>query len=363
MRNKPHKIPKTKAIKAIGIELEGAWTRYYTNGVPTRTYTENTDIIRQGRPKFMKYDGSVSIDRQDSGCEYVGEIASKPMQPRAITSWVRRNQPDAFNDTCGAHMHISTHSNGDYICLTDKKFWETFRTKIGRWGNKMNFKKNHEFWKRYEGKNSYCKPEFKPAEQLYSENTRYTQINYCWSKHKTLEFRILPIFETTDIQIESFYKKIWSVKETIKDYPKNFTTVYEEKFNEQKPYKSETILESGGSLSQSATNSKVKALFWNFNHTISLAKPMNPNAKKTYYIVTPNNAHLAPETMDHISTTRANLQPEIFDEEETDTPVPRGQTRTRELAANDITTNNRERDELLSQNHLNYFPNPQLGEI
>lgn len=363
MRNKAHKIPKTQAIKAIGLELEGAWTKYYKDDKPTRQFEQGVKTIRKGKPKFLKYDGSVRINKNESGCEYIGEIASKPMQPRAITSWVRRNQPDAFNKTCGAHMHISTKSQGDYICLTDNAFWKTFKKQLAKWGKTKQFKKNHQFWKRYEGDNTYCKPDFIPAKQLHANTNRYTQINFCWSKHGTLEFRILPIFETADLQIEAFftlikivesylennksYKKVWSVKENIKDYPKGFTTTYEDSFDPTIPQKSKTIIPS---------KSRKNQLIWNQNETISLSKPLSPNTQKTYYIVTPDNIHLAPETTEHISQQRAQMEPELFEEEEEGHVEP-GTIQTREVTESDIVLPNQQRPQTMEELYPEIFNN------
>ena len=348
MRNKAHKIPKTKAINAIGIELEGGWTRYYNEaGKPIRYHDEGCKIIRNGKPKMLKHDGSVYMDKSNSGCDYVGEIASKPMQPRAITSWVRRNQPDAFNKTCGAHMHVSTKSTSDYMCLTDHKFWQFFREKIAKWGNKKKFDKSHEFWQRLEGKNQYCKVEHTPERQMHEGNNRYTQINYCWSKHRTLEFRVLPIFETSDLQIEAFfhliwmvenylennkdYKKVWAVKEKIMKFPDGFAEVYEEiipnrnfKQSRNKPFTNKKL--GGGE----------ESLIWNRYANLTIARPLSINAQKTYFIVTAENIADAPEDIEHVSPERALMMPEIFEDEESDTPVAAGETITRLPAENDV---------------------------
>ena len=340
MKSKPHKIPKTKAIKAVGIELEGAWTRYYIDGKPSTRYEEGATIVRSQKPHRMKYDGSVRINLRDTNCHFLGEIASKPMQPRGVTSWVRRNQPDAANSTCGAHMHISTHSKSDYMCLTDKKFWKTFKEKMAKWGKKQNLNKNHGFWTRFEGKSTYCLPIFAPEQQLYNNSQRYTQINYCWDKHKTMEFRLLPIFESTDMQIDSFfelikivetylennksYKKLWSVKESIQDYPQDFTTVYEESFNPKaQPSEKNIINNRSGYRLQSQYDTHDGApgirqqnqLEWNPNEKISLSTPQSDGARKTYYIVTASNSHLAPETGEHRTLLREELEQSIFEEE------------------------------------------------
>ncbi len=167
MRNKPHKIPKVKAINAVGIELEGAWTKYYKDGVPLYNYIPDANIVRNRAPRGLKYDGSVRINQRDAGCHFYGEIASKPMKPRAITSWVRRNHPDGFNNSCGAHMHISTVNKNDYMSLTHKDFWKYFRKNLAKWGKKKEFPKTHQFWKRYQGGNTYCKPLFIPEQQIH----------------------------------------------------------------------------------------------------------------------------------------------------------------------------------------------------
>ena len=350
MRNKPHKIPKVKAIKAVGIELEGAWTRYYKDGIPLHNYIPHATTVRNRAPRGLKYDGSVRINVRDSGCHFYGEIASKPMKPRAITSWVRRNQPDGFNNSCGAHMHISTVGMNDYMSLTHIDFWHYFRKNLAKWGKKKEFPKTHQFWTRYKGNNTYCKPLFIPEKQIHEGSDRYTQVNFCWSKHQTIEFRVLPIFETADLQIESFLQLIeitenylnlnpshhsrkWAVKEQITDYQRDLKTIYEETIDPKKQYKSQKIVQRPHGDSSANFFEE-----WNQNEHISLSKPTSDQAKKTYYVVTSSNAHLAPETMEHITQNRANMNQDIFEEED-DIPIEStGETQNRELTANALIT-------------------------
>ena len=137
----------------------------------------------------------------------------------------------------------------------------------------------------------------------------------------------MPIFETADLQIESFLQLIeitenylnlnpshhnrkWAVKEQITDYQKDFKTIYEETINPEKQYLSKKIVTNQGRIG--ADGSIYQLDEWNQNEHISLSKPTSDQAKKTYYVVTSSNAHLAPETMELITPARARLNQEIL---------------------------------------------------
>ena len=193
-------IPKQKHIRAVGIEFEGAWSKYKSaeTGLPAHPEgNEKAVIKRLKQPLNLKYDGSVSIP--DNRATWKGEIASKPLQIRHIESWINKAVPDLANSTCGIHVHISVKHINNYIKLATPKYYNYYIKKMGKWGNKMGLPKNHLFWERLNGKNTYCKAEFKAEDQMHVEGRggdRYTHINYCYGLWNTMEFRLLPAFHT-----------------------------------------------------------------------------------------------------------------------------------------------------------------------
>lgn len=61
--------------------------------------------------------------------------------------------------------------------------------------------------RRLSGKNHYCVPSFyNPTAQLLSarnDYNRYAAVNYCYTKHRTMEIRVLPMFMQVDESISA----------------------------------------------------------------------------------------------------------------------------------------------------------------
>ena len=176
-------------IKRVGIELEGLF-------------------LSQNRNANYHGDGSVVFRNEDGG--FVGEVVSEPMGIGTVNDWVLNNYPDQINNTCGCHIHVSFNSNMDYMNTMTQNFYDYFIDGMEKWGNEMKIKPNSQFWLRLEGKNQYCKRMPKDNTVLIAEcqkrgsdynADRYYQLNHCWSKHKTLECRLLPIFKKPAITI------------------------------------------------------------------------------------------------------------------------------------------------------------------
>jgi hypothetical protein len=173
-------------INKVGVELEGAW------------------LTRPPNAAFT-HDGSVSVPGL---FDRVGEYVSAPIAtwPDVIT-WVTETYPSKANDTCGMHVHTSFKSKRDYARLMTPEFWEYFTERITAWGRRVNLGLNHPFWRRLEGSNQYCHKRFQPDVQVtqrrkyYSE--RYTQLNYCFRIHGTIECRLFPVFKEARIAVSA----------------------------------------------------------------------------------------------------------------------------------------------------------------
>lgn len=164
---------KYRYIARVGIELEGGW-----NG-PTR-------------PANMQHDGSVNVT-----ADWVGEVASEPLLPNEIDSWMATHYPSTSNQSCGMHVHVSFRTLYQYSRLMEKEFHEYLKVELKKWGTAEKIIARHPFWARLEGKNSYCQDEFCPEEQMHHKDKggkRYAHLNYAWSRYKTIECRLMPMF-------------------------------------------------------------------------------------------------------------------------------------------------------------------------
>lgn len=181
-----NKLTIKSMIKYIGIEFEGCW---------------------EGEPIGFKGDGSVYFSDYNEEDYYVGEVASKPNNFKGAINFINSCYPDHVNGTCGCHTHLSFTTNYAYQRLMSKKFFDEFIDALEKWG-KDNRISNKEFWNRLKGNNSYCKRKFNPKHQVHERGhsgDRYCFINYCWSMHKTLEIRVLPMFRDKEICKKAIY--------------------------------------------------------------------------------------------------------------------------------------------------------------
>lgn len=168
-------------VNKIGVELEGGW---------------NGNV-----PFQLEHDGSVHVT-----ADYTGEVPSPPLRPQEVVSWMREHYPDAVNDTCGMHVHVSVKHQWHYARLMDKEFFDFLKTSLAAWGKKLSIREEHPFWARLRGGNDYCKDEFHPELQIQHRDKggeRYTMLNYTWSRYRTVECRVLPGFAACEIAISA----------------------------------------------------------------------------------------------------------------------------------------------------------------
>ena len=178
-------------INKIGIELEGYWHK---------------------KPNSAKADGSVHASCPGDTCQHVinggseysgyrGELASRPILIRSLDKWIDTNYPDHVDSSCGLHVHMSLTNQGDYARLTYPDFWDYFLDSWEQWGEDNDIT-NKNFWSRLAGNNAYCYRDFNPGSQwrlTYKDSSRYKHLNFCFTLHKTVECRLLPMFKRKDI--------------------------------------------------------------------------------------------------------------------------------------------------------------------
>lgn len=173
-----------KYIDRIGVELEGGW---------------NSNINRK-----IYADGSVRVV-----APYRGEVASPPSTLEEIAKYIKNNTPDVVDDSCGLHIHMSFKNNSSsFLTLMEKDFYIFFKNQMREWGILQNLKPTHQFWHRLAGENRFCKDAFQPEKQVHMKGKgdhRYTQLNYCYAMHGTIECRLFPGFTDPDIIISAVH--------------------------------------------------------------------------------------------------------------------------------------------------------------
>lgn len=169
-----------KYISKVGLELEGGWC----------------DSEKSAK---LVPDGSVHANDFEFAT-FTGEmILNPPVATRnELFEFMEKNWPDEVTDRCGFHVHTSFQNMAIYARLMDGDFFEHFRNKMQKWGKEYPCK-NKKFWERFEDKNQFCKKNFIPEQQVLIKqkgtSIRYTQLNYCYSFHKTIECRLFPMFD------------------------------------------------------------------------------------------------------------------------------------------------------------------------
>lgn len=174
------------AIDKVGIELEGGWNRRPANAT-------------------FHHDGSVT--GLHGQATTIGEMVSAPMASwETVTEWMIDSYPVAHNASCGMHVHVSFKLRRDYARLMTPEFFEYFGNRMKAWGERVKLPASHLFWTRLNGFNGFCKKQFNAdvqAAQRGKSGCRYTQLNYAFLFHGTIECRLFPVFKKANIAISA----------------------------------------------------------------------------------------------------------------------------------------------------------------
>ena len=192
----PDGIKVRNRIRLVGLEVEGAWIKFPA----TEKYEHDGSVF-----KPESYGGQVEWDQVKLKIASIkatttGEIPSAPMLPAQMRAWITKNYPDFTDKTCGLHVHMSFEDLKHYNRLMTPEYPITMRTYLKKWAVEEHLPDDHPIWDRVNGNNMYCSSKFWPDKQVgkkksydHGEGDRYTDINYCWKEHKTIECRILPM--------------------------------------------------------------------------------------------------------------------------------------------------------------------------
>lgn len=184
-----------KFVKQVGVELEGGWTN----------------------PSFdIGGDGSVNVK-----ANYVGEVASPALNPEEVAAWVLKHYPDAVNETCGIHVHVSLSRTLYYARVMEYEFQEYLLKRLEKWGTEKKVNPQHPFWGRLRGENTYCTLKHWPERQIKRQDKhgeRYTALNYTWARFGTVECRLLPAFKLQERASQAIFQIINSFEDFMKEY-------------------------------------------------------------------------------------------------------------------------------------------------
>lgn len=200
-------------IDMAGVELEGGWT--------------------DRPPSNLIGDGSISLREGNEGANgqiinYVGEIPSPPFKsPTEMFDWMKLNYPQHTNSSCGMHVHTSFKSQNSYVRIMDRAFFEYIRAGLLDWGQSMDLR-DPRFFARLSGSNTYCKNEYNPMGQVRYKDKgphRYSILNYCHGRYKTVELRALPLFTTYDEAVAAIAAYFELVEAWLKKPPRGLKRI------------------------------------------------------------------------------------------------------------------------------------------
>jgi hypothetical protein len=190
--------PRGRHWIRAGVELEGAWN---TN--------RDALVRRASRRGTVKGDGSVHVQPTVRG-GHQGEFSTRPYKTQdSLEQCVTDMYPDVVNDSCGMHVHTSW-TLGDYVRLADPAFPPFFREKMRGYAEALSTgpddgRDRDALLRRLNGGNDYCRPNDTNDgyAALTGNGQRYRQINYSWFAHKTIECRLLPMFDSVDRALDA----------------------------------------------------------------------------------------------------------------------------------------------------------------
>lgn len=186
-------------LDMAGVELEGLWA----NPAPS---------VRQR----IVVDGSV-YGFEIPGNE--GEIQLGPYDSfDQMAKDIRYYYPDRVNARCGMHVHVSVPSREAYEMLMSIRYRDFLLRRLKTWGKPPTWDKprilaSSPFWTRLRPGNNGFETNFcdiarwcpeAQAQASYKEGSlRYAFLNFCWTQHKTMEIRVLPMFKTSSVGISA----------------------------------------------------------------------------------------------------------------------------------------------------------------
>jgi hypothetical protein len=179
-------------VARLGVELEGGWVK-----VPEGIHLEGDGSVFRGAatPPEIKQKGELQLG---------------PMQPAALSMFLKKYYPIYVDNTCGMHVHLSFANLLHYDWLMIPEYQETVLCYLTKWAKTQDFPEKHHIWERLAGKSVYCQKKFWPDAQVKSikdhdqtrHGHRYTVVHYC-GRLRTIEIRVLPMMKAYKQALEA----------------------------------------------------------------------------------------------------------------------------------------------------------------
>jgi|TARA_R110000824_G_scaffold72633_1_gene185268 hypothetical protein len=208
-------------IKKIGIEMEGQWARAPLDN-RTRIHEEQQLAYHDDGSVHFSRSRSCSCCRGDCSCDedgydccegdctdssqITGEYVTKPIvyyeDLRVMKELIMDNYPTNVNASCGGHFHLSFKSNTFYGIAMDRRVWLGVKREFKKWiKTNMKLSEMQEAERRLNGI-QYCANSHNADNQVYARADRYTQFNFSWQRHQTMEVRLLPMFKDSKLYMK-----------------------------------------------------------------------------------------------------------------------------------------------------------------
>lgn len=226
----------SSSINLIGIELEGGWDS--APGGAKGDGSVGGDCYCKGKAgsscclyhnKGRDCEDCEGCDNGES-CEYsnmyTGELASNARSPKQNIKWLKNHYPDYVDGSCGMHFHVSFNEYWKYQYLaSDRKFRKYFGLKLRQLYNhilkRFGEKEAKKLAYRAFEDHYYCRMNWVGVEQLLGKTSeRYVAVNFCaYANHGTVEFRILPMFDSPRVSAFAILFLIAAIERYFKKYP------------------------------------------------------------------------------------------------------------------------------------------------
>lgn len=215
MTRKSYKIEELLAkaknrVLRVGIELEGGWTKL-PKGVPGVEHDGSVRGLAAPSPATPL----IQIGELPSPILYANEKDALKAGTSTWQKWVEVSYPQAVNNSCGLHVHMSFRHLLIYQRLMVPQFQQEVIRLFGDWARENSLPLDHPLWGRLRGESEYCQHRFEPELQSLRRDkghnrtergNRYTAINYCYGTHSTIECRLLPMMQDVRLAISAIQR-------------------------------------------------------------------------------------------------------------------------------------------------------------
>jgi len=141
------------------------------------------------------------------GGGHTGEYVTDPIvytsDLEEFSRIVLRNYPQEVNSSCGGHFHISFNDERCYAIAQTKRMYHQFRTALMNWATKNLTEAGRASVNRRLNGHRYCERGHDADAQVIQNGNRYYHFNFCWNEHRTLEVRVLPMFQQAETYVSA----------------------------------------------------------------------------------------------------------------------------------------------------------------